>query len=181
MRITKTCKLPKEVVIGFGYGVAPILIVIMVYFGLAYLTGIIGPTISSSIVGTYQVLVAAIMNNLILVGLLFVSVICAICGWFEESQEAGDGVDSRSETIAGAMLISAVISGMVDLIIITTIQTNQACLESAIACHTSLGFSWTYFIQGILVIFGGFVIGWLGHWCKRCIRIVKEDNGTVGG
>jgi hypothetical protein len=156
----------------------PILIIIAAYFGLAYLAGIFGSTIISSVVGAFQGLAAAIMDNLILVFLLFISAMCAICGWVEEIHEAGDEVDSRSITIAGAMLISAVISGLVDLLIITASQTNQACLESAV-CHAIPGFSWTYFLQGILVIFGGFVIGWMGHWCKRCIRIEKGDGLPV--
>jgi len=170
MRIRIVCKLPKEIVIGFGYGMAPILIIIAAYFGLAYLAGI------SSVVGAYQGLAAAIMDNLILVALLFISALCAACGWVEEKQEADDELGFRSITVAGALLLSAVVSGMVDLFIITAGQTNQACLESAVACHAVPGFSWTYFLQGNLVIFGGFIVGWLGHWCKRCIRIEKGDG-----
>jgi len=163
MKIKTICKLPTEIPIALGIGLAGLLVVIGAYYWLSFVATIYGAAIIAAGIAAGSGLLAAIVGNVNLIIIGLVALLSAVVGWFGEETHKGEGQWKRSVEILFAMIISAIFSLYPALIL------------------SMMAFSWPIFVEGIIVLTGGFIAGWLLHWCKRCIRIEPDGEAPAGG
>jgi len=152
MKIRMTCKLPSEI-LGVGYALAGIIAVGALILGIQF-----------TIVNYGATVMKFLDTNAIILGFISLFFFWAFPSWHLEDE---------MKSLSHGDRLAVMVAGTIVALVVAAILAYTDNLHATVGTINIplMGFLFVFQLVAMLV-------GWLGHWCKRCIRI-EPDAGEV--